>query len=438
MRIEFELIVDRSRSLNLMQLIPKKFHESEVLKGLIGSLNYLVGSWLEKIDDLILLQDPDVIQLEYLYQLGNLLGVEFPYVSDEFETRVRKELRNVIDWYKVKGTYQALTIIANLLNVRANVYDMYTNDYITFYATEWFVGEEGENPPGFDDTYYKSPHFGFEVILREKIDTEGEGSAAGCGHLWAFESFTDLIRYMEQVRPVNTVPHFSLLLDIDLDETSTYDWPSGWEVLWGDGSGSIGGGPPVVIGDIVGRILVDIPSTRFRLDEHLQPGGRDIHLDQVSDYDPPNHWRLDGYDSTFMLSIDKWKIGTGNKHCTILEKAQALLTPGVNIETIYESGIRASYDVTVNAVTGRPEYIWKDASGEEILILSDLEDSWEFEIVLPAETRIEGLSEAFLYQGDTPVVGAFFPDVDKDGSNIYEWYYFSGVQMRIVFRLYKT
>jgi hypothetical protein len=436
MRLEFEIIVDRSRMLDLMQLIPKKYHNSEVLQALVKrGLNHLVGSWLTKIDDLILLQDPDVVGLQYIYQLGNLLGVEFPYVSEDFETRVRKELRNVIDWYKVKGTYESLNIIANLLGVKANIYDFYTNDYVNFYASEWFVGEEGENPPGFDDTFYKSPHFGFEVILRNKIDNVGEGSSEGCGHLWSFDSFKDLIRYLNQVRPVNTVPHFVLLLDIDMDETSTYDWPSGWSLLWDDlVSGSVGG-PPVVIGDIVGRVLVDRPISRIRFDEHTVSGGREIRFDQ--DNGEGEHWRWDSYDTTFMLSINSWKIGTGNKHCTILDKAQALLTPGFDIETQYASGVQASYETTTNPLTGRPEYIWKDDGGDEILVLSDLDDSWEFEIVLPSETQIEGLSEAVLYRDGEPVVAALFPDIDKDGSGIYDWYSFTGVQLRIVFRLYK-
>ena len=165
---ELDAEVTQAIDLDLINLFPEFMRTSEILQAYVKECGRQFGVVLTKTEEIIKLLSPNTVtSAKYLRLLGALLGVKFPPEDDTSEAELRKILSQTVDWYKLKGTYRALEIICNSQNFKVNIYDMYTNDYTNFVLTDWFVGSEGENPPGLDVTYYKSPHFGLEIILNQ-------------------------------------------------------------------------------------------------------------------------------------------------------------------------------------------------------------------------------------------------------------------------------
>jgi hypothetical protein len=129
--------------------------------------------------------------------LGALIGVAFPPEDESTTAELRKTLADAVDWYKLKGTYQSIDIIALIQSFTVNVFDMYTNDYSSFVLTDWFVGDENENPPGLDGTYYKSPHFGAEVVLNQVYEPSG----TSLRYLWQAGGLANFAAKVEETRP---------------------------------------------------------------------------------------------------------------------------------------------------------------------------------------------------------------------------------------------
>src|SRR3990167_6743071 len=212
--LECEMNVIGSVALNFLPLIPEKFRSSQILMDFVDVAELEVGSWLTSIRDIVKLIGPNTVSsIEYLRYLGSIIGVNFPPEDSTSEDEMRKTLTSAIDWYKVKGTYNSIQIIALINQLTINIYDMYTNNYVDFYMiTSWFVGEENENPSGFDSSYYKSPHFCVEVLLN-KVYT-GDSS----NYLWNGDKLGNLISKVEETRPVHTVPHYFIGLKPKTDE----------------------------------------------------------------------------------------------------------------------------------------------------------------------------------------------------------------------------
>lgn len=213
MRLEFDIHFNKSRLLDLSQLIPEKFRETPVMVDLITELNFLVGSQLSQIEDLLGLLDPNTVRWEYLKHLGSLIGVEFVAADETMVTELRNEIINAVDWYKIKGTYEAMEVVARMVNptMPVEINDLYTNDYETFVSVPtWFVASyPGENPPGLDSSYYKSPHFEFLITL----DNNRED-----GKWWSFGSVETLYRYINNVKPAHTVPHYIVQTKGDVED----------------------------------------------------------------------------------------------------------------------------------------------------------------------------------------------------------------------------
>lgn len=183
----------------------------------------VVREWIDSIDKIEDLLNPEIAPAEYLVYLGKLIGVTPPASFDSADadsvSQFRSTLNQAIDWYKMKGTYHSIQIIALILGLDITIFDMYTNDYSTFVYEEWFVGKEvDENPDGLDDTYYKSPHFGVWENLKYVYPVT---AAQPYGHLWASSYLPDLLDYIEVTRPVHTVPHFVLYLNPVTDKYET-------------------------------------------------------------------------------------------------------------------------------------------------------------------------------------------------------------------------
>ena len=213
--VDFEIYVLAAVALDLMKLLPEKFHNSQILKDFLYEAGLQVGNWFTKVREIVkLLNVRSINDIRYLRYLGALIGVEFPPEDEITVDDAKKNIINAIDWYKIKGTYRAVAIIALIQKFAINVYDLWTNDYINFIPVAWFVGSDGESPIGLDSSYYKSPHFGIEVVLN-KIYTPGPGLG---DYLWVHGYINNLLQKIEEIRPAHTVPHYVLLLNPKTDE----------------------------------------------------------------------------------------------------------------------------------------------------------------------------------------------------------------------------
>lgn len=361
---EYDVDVIHSISLDLLSLIPEKFHPSPILQAYIKECGFQIGGVLTKTKDIVLLLSPNTTgSAQYLRLLGALIGVKFPPEDEATVAELRKILSEAIDWYKLKGTYQSVNILSKIEGFTTNLYDMYTNDYTSFLLTDWFVGEEDENPPGLDSSYYKSPHFGVEVVLNKVYDV---GSLR---YLWLENYLTNLAEQVEETRPVHTVPHFLMLLNPKTDER---------------------GNIIEVDGEIKARITGNWESSIK-------------YFDAVGSIDnwsfDDNTMLFDASLTTFIKSITKWVLGTGNYPCNL-----------AGSDPIVENSV----------LTG-------SIALEDINIY---DDRYEFEFIVPKATVQSGISELGLYVPGSPdklVVISCFPKINKA----------SDIELRVVVQIYK-
>jgi hypothetical protein len=361
---EYDVDVVHSISLDLLPLIPEKFHSSPILQAYIKECGFQIGGVLTKTKDIVLLLSPNTTgSAQYLRLLGALIGVKFPPEDDATVAELRKILSEAIDWYKLKGTYKSVNILSQIEGFTTNLYDMYTNDYISFLLTDWFVGGEDENPPGLDSSYYKSPHFGVEVVLNKVYDIGSQR------FLWSENYLTNLAEQVEETRPVHTVPHFLILLNPKTDERGN-------------------------LIEVDGEIKAKIAS-------NWEAGIK--YFDGLGSL---NMWNFDDstmiFDAsltTFIKSITKWVLGTGNYPCTL-----------------------ASSDPTIE----NPVLIGSIA-------LSDIniyDDRYEFEFIVPKATVQSDISELGLYIPGSPdrlVAISCFPKINKT----------SDIELRVILQVYK-
>jgi len=390
--IEAEFTLDTliSDFVDLLPLIPTKFHDSQTLKDFVNDVGLYVGTWLGSIQGLQTLQDPYKVEEEYIQYLANLIGYEIIRSEPTIE-EIRNQLTQAIPWYKIKGSYYSLKYIMQLLNMTINIYDMYTNDYTTFTKVEWFVGEENENPPGLDSSYYKSPHFGLEVLLNVVYN-----SGSSSEYLFSEVQKEDIVTATERVRPVNTVPHYSILLNPITDETMTVR---------------------IVDGNIKTMVMAGYWQTVFLYFDQGYLGGDASALaiyngaeynceDFCTVYNNTGNFqgwnfddghKFDMINDSFLNQVVKWKLGDGNKGISPDAPGFALQNP-----------------ILEGIVT-------------EKRILTDVV---EFEFTIPASTVQAGLSELGLFfaDGTTMVLASTFPDIDK----------LDEIELKILAQVYKA
>lgn len=255
-----------------------------ILSDYTDVMGEVVREWIDSIDDIEDLLNPETVPAAYLAYLGKLIGVTPPASYDSSDedsvSQFRSTLNQAIDWYKMKGTYHSIQIIALILGLDITIYDMYTDDYVTFVNQLWFVGKEvDENPTGLDSDYYKSPHFG---VWKDLNYVYTATDSQPYGHLWASSYWADLYDYVERTRPVHTVPHFVLHLNPVTDMYGT-----AWSVD----------------GDIVTQLknLWSDQSVFFDGDSVGSEYGFDFDDDTI----------FDTSSVTTVKSVTKWVLGTG-------------------------------------------------------------------------------------------------------------------------------
>ena len=211
--VSLDIKENYSKYVDLLQLIPLKFHDSVLLQEFLDEIGLIVGSTISKIDDLEKIIDRDSVPEDYVTYLADLIGLSILGGETESLKSKRRQLFQAINQYKRKGAYKSLKDIGYGLGLTLNFSDMYTNDYSTFVRVPWFVGYENENPSGLTSDYYKAPHFSIDLILDQKY---GEGATA---YLFEEVTYTRLFEIAKQVRPINVVNHYSIVLNAITDQS---------------------------------------------------------------------------------------------------------------------------------------------------------------------------------------------------------------------------
>ena len=475
-----------SKYVDLIQLVPEKFRGTEILTEYLRAVGLYTGIWLTKIDNMLKLLDiysvsdqfketvPShnlVFDEEYMSRLGALIGLTITKGRNQGETeeqyrdRLRRQLINAVDWYKIKGTYLALQDAIYITNQAIAIKDLYTNDYINFIQEDWFIAEyPGQNPPDLDSTYYKSPHFGLQIVLNQVFVIPPANP-----YLWkGDDKFVNVRALVEDIRPVNTVPTYIIEMDAQCNEDGTLYTVSATQVksirlfepwvfsrqyfdqdhlapgetfhfdndmitsvvgeVFGTGDGLSKNfihtmslvGSKVKEGSVIvtDGVEIFIDNGDGTLTGSLGGAGTIVYtsgLCSVTFQGAPakgvgittNYQYLFGsgrfFDfsqSGFLQSVTVWKLGTGNK-------GVSPDTPGWSLVNITQTGTM-SFPQTIRMFQDRTEY-------EVVVNQSIVETSGFSELGL------------FLSDGTTLVIGCTFPDIFK----------ISGVELRIILKLLK-
>jgi len=442
-KTQFVGIEDYSNYVDLIKLVPEKFRGSTALQELLYVFGLESGSWIGKINDLQSIIDKYQVGDDYIQYLADLVGLQFIVTPATTLEDKRRQLIQVIDWYKMKGTYEALQVIQYTLDLNINLWDMYTNDYSTFVPVPWYTGKINTNPTGsvtteaitgtsgtflktpivlgsvvltngtetFTDVvtpgtlvsslsagnsgtvtsggvwsvtgwtgvgsrmatykfsmgldYYKSPHFGIEVCLNQVY-----GSASASYLFDGDETYTSLVNYVERVRPINVVPHYTIFLNpVTTQSGAVY----------------------MVDGNIYTIALGDWTPSQVNYDDATSAGA-------INKYD--NNQYYDYTTLGFYNNITIWGIGTGNKN-VIPDSSFTMENP---VLTNFGGSINAP--ITVNV---QNTYV-------------------DFSFQLPSTLTNTSLSELGLYYADgtTIMLGCTFPNIDL----------VSGIALRVLIRVY--
>ena len=281
-------------TINLLQLIPEKFQDSDILTTLIEILEENVTSWNASIAGLQQLLDPYNVPEAYLQHLANHIGFILSSSDDVTVATRRKELIGAVDWYKVKGTYGSLALISLWANFDFTIYDKYCNSEANynngiFSDQEWFVGNEDENPPGLDSSYFKTPHFGLNVDLNTVYDAGTYSEGYLDRHLWRPSLFVGVTDHVEKTRPVNTVPSYFILHTCITDESLDAF--------------------TVTATEVVTRIVGDWGYDQLHFDETREAeSGDESGTDEDYHFDAEE--RFDTDIESFVESISVWKLST--------------------------------------------------------------------------------------------------------------------------------
>lgn len=356
-------------SFDLLSLIPSKFH-SDILTTFVGIISdadttssaiLSIREILDKIAYMERMVDPHRAPGDYLQYLADLIGAALARDDVATVTERRKELLRMIDWYKVKGTYQSIDIISLITGLTIEVYDKYFlkdyyNDYSTYVDKDWFVGNEGENPVGLSADYYKSPHFGISFLL-DKIYPAGSGYDEGglAKHLWRPSLFTGLSEYIEKTRPVNTVPHYQLL-----SQHITYE---DGEVYVIEGS------------EVATQIVGAWAYSKVFFDANIEGSGEQVYFDEMDSKGLAVNY-FDSSLETLIDSIVEWKLGTGGRDLTSssvsYEVGPVVLSGSFTSVTTYTDRIEFKFSVDSDVVQGDINELglYNGDSGDGLMVMS--------------------------------------------------------------------
>jgi phage tail P2-like protein len=268
-----------STLVDLLRLFPDKYKESEILKDYILAIKMIMGVWIDQTRDIPELADPYDCPSTYLNRLARMINLDLAFGDNVTVKDQRNQITEATEWYKLKGTYHAMQLIAASTGMTIEIHDMWTTNYSTFVKVDWWVGNEGEYPPGLSLAYYKTPHFTVDAILDKVYGGTGSGDPA---RLCDADILETLYNAIEKVRPVNTVPHYEITLSpVTYEDKAVY------------------------------TTAVQVKATIT--DSWIYSW---LHFDATPAVKSDDGEVFDDSDTSFFADITKWKIGNGNEGVT--------------------------------------------------------------------------------------------------------------------------
>jgi len=270
-------------------LMPDSYREDSALR--VRELMESIGQWMDenpqaKFTELRDLVNPRVAPLKFIQNLADLISLQISVFSGSEEFRIRRQVEEAVNWYKLKGGYSAVDVIIYTIGLHVTLFDKYTNDYVTFIRVPWFVTGVlpiDPVPPGF----FKSAHFDLDFQLDEAFGTLPD--------LFLIDS-SKLVEAgirIEEVRPVNTVPKFVLAIAPQTDQQQ--DLPFTF--------------PASLISTVVTNLWITA----------IQQFDSGLTLD--------TGLLMDVTPSGFVAGVQKFKLGTGRKNTIPLSSFTDLETP---------------------------------------------------------------------------------------------------------------
>lgn len=295
-------------------MLPDSYRDAPRVRELMES----IGEWMDtfpqaKFDDLTDLVNPRTVPLEFKQNLAELISLQLSVFSGSEEFRLRRQIEEAVNWYKLKGGYSAVDVIIYTIELRVTLWDKYTNDYLNFIRVPWFVSGIGIDPvpPG----YYKSAHFDLDFSLDAFFGTAPD--------LFLLDQlkFDEAVLRIEEVRPANTVPHF--VLDVRPQTDQQQDLPYTFPM------------------SLISTVVTDLWVTE------LQEFDTGLILD--------DSLILDVSPSGFIAGVQKFKVGTGRANETPLSSWTDLDTPiysgDITTTTIFVDRVVFEFEVPLSVVS---------------------------------------------------------------------------------------
>jgi hypothetical protein len=170
-------------------------------------------SILEKINRLSDLQDPDLIDIEYIQFFANNLGYSIdlsrgelgiledqnsndPATQEDVKRYLRFVVSNLPNWYKIKTTNNAVKIMLYSFGLVGDLITRFTSDYKTDNGGNWINFREGRDSyENIGSNFYPTSHFVVSVELDESLRNFSLNNSTRY----------NVINAIESIRPINTV-----------------------------------------------------------------------------------------------------------------------------------------------------------------------------------------------------------------------------------------
>jgi len=172
-------------------------------------------SILEKINRITELQDPALIDLDYIQYFANNLGYQVDINRGQLGTLVNADagacsaidedkyirfvVENLPSWYKIKSTRNAVKVMLYSFGLIADISTYYTDSYLPESEGGQWVAPDytmvSDSIASIPDGYYPTPHF--------IVWVDGDASTEDLS--WDFDKKEQVIAAIESIRPINTV-----------------------------------------------------------------------------------------------------------------------------------------------------------------------------------------------------------------------------------------
>lgn len=359
---------------DLKKMMPAKFQAAPVMTDYLDAISQVVNAISCRIDALAPLIDVENCPRRFLGHLASLIGYKLKNQTLASTEDLRRQINMAVEMYKIKGTYDVLSIAFYIIGLEIQIWDLWTMDYQTFTrrVPHYHSGVvPGFNPGAglvmddghhFDENMntdggggFKSPHFDLVINMNRIMLQQGVYQKLFIASMW--QSILDVL---EEFTPVNTVPHIYLALYALCKE----------DLL-----------PYTISTSQVKTCL----TTSWNMQTLFMDQSPALHMDQPA----PNEIFMDQDDNVKLEDITVFKIGTGNKGLTPSSSV-------TDLAAIVYTGTVTSFQVTNEKIT--------------------------FNMTVPAGVTLSDISELGLYHAGSGnlMVVSFFPPYDKPSAAVNE------------------